>query len=152
MKKSLKMGLMLVLLLVVTATAIGLLVLRAQALPHNVRPVIWDKETCGECGMAVSDPRFAAQLQTRDGRIINFDDPGCLFIYLSRYDPEIHAVYFHRMDGEGWLNGDRVGFVPVAMSPMGYNLGAVPRDTPRSRSFAEIREKMRRQDRGEDRS
>jgi hypothetical protein len=151
MNKRAKLALMVTLVLAVTAATVGLMVLRAQALPKNVVPVVWDKETCGECGMAVSEPRFAAQLQTRDGRVINFDDPGCLFIYVSRYHPAVRAVYFHRMDGEEWLNEDRVGFVPVMMSPMGYNLGAVPRDTPGSLSYAEALEKMRKHDQGDGR-
>ncbi len=148
MNKRAKIGAIWVLMLAVIATTVGLMVLRAQALPRSVRPIIWDKETCGECGMAVSDPCFAAQLQTRDGQIINFDDPGCLFIYLCHHDPAVHAVYFHRMDGEEWLNGDQVGFVPATLSPMGYGLGAVPRATSGSLSFAEAMEKIR-QDQGE---
>ncbi len=138
-------------LLVLAATAtVGMLVLRAQALPNGVRPVVWDKESCGECGMAVSEPRFAAQLQTRDGQVINFDDPGCLFIYLLRRDPPVHAVYFHPCEGDEWLDGERVGFAATRASPMGYGLMAVPHGTPGSLSFAEALEKMRRRERGGD--
>ncbi|MHB1424502.1 MAG: hypothetical protein ACYC3I_15130 [Gemmataceae bacterium] len=146
MNKRVKIGLTLTLVLFAAAT-VGLLVLRAQALPDGVRPVVWDKESCGECGMAVSDRRFAAQLQTDNGRIINFDDPGCLFIYVIRFDPSIHAAYFHALVGDSWLNAEQVGFVPTSLSPMGYNWAAVPRDTPGSLTFAEALEKMRRHER-----
>lgn len=138
------------LLVLAAAAAVGVLVIRAQALPNDVCPVVWDKETCGECGMAVSEPRFAAQLQTRHGQVVNFDDPGCLFIYLLRRDPPVHAVYFHPQDGESWLDGERVGFAATHTSPMGYGLMAVPRGTPGSLSFEEALEKMRRRERRED--
>jgi copper chaperone NosL len=143
MNKRVKFALLATLVVAITATMIGVMVLRAQALPDGVRPVVWDKESCGECGMAVSDQRFAAQLQTDDGQVINFDDPGCLFIYLIRSDPSIHAVYFHALDGDIWLNGEQVGFVPTLLSPMGYDLAAVPRGTPGSLTFAETLEKIR---------
>ena len=146
MNKLLKRCLMWMLVLFAAAT-VGLLVLRAQALPDGVRPVVWDKEACAECGMAVSDPRFAVQLQTRDGQVVNFDDPGCLFIYIIRFDPPVHAVYFHALDGVNWLNGEQVGFVATSLSPMGYNLAAVPRGTPGALTFAEALEKMRQHER-----
>lgn len=131
----------------VAAAGVIILVLRAQALPEGVRPIVWDKEVCGECAMAVSDPRFAAQLQRSDGVVLNFDDPGCLFQYLANLparDPEIHAIYLHRAaEGDGWLSAAEVGFVPTKGSPMGYDLGAVPRATPGSISFAEAQERVR---------
>ncbi len=130
----------------VAAAGVVILVLRAQSLPEGVRPIVWDKEVCGECAMAVSDPRFAAQLQRVDGVVLNFDDPGCLFRYLTDHDPEVHALYFHRLEGDEWLTGDQVGFAPAAGSPMGYGLGAVPRDTPDAISFDEAMEKSRRKD------
>ena len=36
----------------------------------------WDSDHCAHCHMAVSDPHFAAQIQTADGRVLFFDDPG----------------------------------------------------------------------------
>lgn len=128
----------------VAAAGVTILVLRAQALPEGVRPIVWDKEVCGECAMAVSDRRFAAQLQRGDGVVLNFDDPGCLFQYLAGHDPEVHALYFHRLEGDDWLTRDQVGFAPAAGSPMGHGLGAVPRETPGAISLDEAREQARR--------
>jgi len=133
----------------VAAAGVTILVLRAQALPEGVRPIVWDKEVCAECAMAVSDPRFAAQLQRLDGVVLNFDDPGCLLRYLDDHKPEIHALYFHRVEGDEWLDADRVGFKPAAGSPMGYGLGATPRDAPEAISFDEAMEKARRKAEGD---
>lgn len=126
----------------VGAAGVIILVLRAQALPQGVKPIVWDKEVCAECAMAVSDPRFAAQLQRKDGVVLNFDDPGCLLLYLDDHKPEIHALYFHRVEGDEWLEGDRVGFVPETRSPMGYGLGAAPREAPEAISMDEAAEKV----------
>lgn len=122
---------------------VALLVIRAQALPEGVKPIVWDKEVCAECAMAVSDPRFAAQLQREDGVVLNFDDPGCLFLYLDDHDPEIHALYFHRVEGDEWLDGDHVGFVPESHSPMGYGLGAAPKEAPGAISMDEAAKQVR---------
>lgn len=113
--------------LVAAATfAAAVLTLRfTQRLPSGPVPIVWDREACAECRMHVGEPRFAAQLQTRDGLVHNFDDPGCLLRYLSTRRPDTHALYFRHLREDRWLTREGVGFVPVDASPMGYNLGAV---------------------------
>ena len=101
------------------------MVLRSQAPPDGPRPVVWDRESCAECRMSVSDPRFACQLQTADGRVLDFDDPGCLFRHLSEDTAPVRALYFHAFDHDRWLGRDEVAFVPGPHSPMGYDLAAV---------------------------
>lgn len=108
-------------------TAAIAVITRLEAPPAGVREVIWDKQPCRECGMAVSSAAFAAQLHSADGQIFDFDDPGCLFAYVLREQPNIHAVYFHAMDSEHWLSESEVGFVPTTGSPMDLGWGAVRR-------------------------
>lgn len=97
--------------------------------PEGPVSVVWDGEVCGHCKMHVGDPRFAAQLQTAEGSVLNFDDPGCLFDYLAAHDVSIHALYFRNHAADGWLSQAEVGFVAVDDSPMGYGLAAVPKET-----------------------
>jgi copper chaperone NosL len=99
-------------------------------LPQGAVPIVWDGEVCGHCKMHVGDPRFAAQLQTTGGEVLNFDDPGCLFDYLQSHEVSVHALYFRNHDAGGWLTESEVGFLPVEDSPMGYGIRAVPKDTP----------------------
>ena len=80
--------------------------------------------------MLVGDPKFAAQLQTVEGEVLNFDDPGCLLRYVARHKPRLRESYFHHVKEERWLSQAQVGFLPASPSPMGYGLGAVPRQTP----------------------
>ena len=91
-----------------------------------VPPTFIGSEACAECQMTVSDPRFACQLQTTDGRVLNFDDPGCLFRFLSDEDPPVHAVYFRSYETDEWLARGQVAFQEGPQSPMGFDLAAVP--------------------------
>lgn len=104
-------------------------------LPEGPVPVVWDGEVCGHCKMHVGDPRFAAQLQTAQGEVLNFDDPGCLLDYLQARDIAAHAIYFRNHAADGWLSEAEVGFLPVEDSPMGYGIAAVPKDTPEAQNI-----------------
>lgn len=103
--------------------------------PEGPVPIVWDREACAECRMLVGEPKFAAQLQTREGDVLNFDDPGCLLRYLNLRKPQTHAVYFHHHKEDRWLPRAQVGFVPASPTPMGYGLAAVPRTTTGALSF-----------------
>lgn len=120
-----------VLLLLVALVAISVAFVRYNkvTLHEAAVPVVWDAEVCGHCKMHVGDPRFAAQLQTTSGDVLNFDDPGCLFDYLRSHEVSAHAVYFRNYDEDGWLTESEAGFLPVDDSPMGYGIRAVPKDT-----------------------
>jgi hypothetical protein len=122
---------------VVGLTAV--LVIRAQRLPDSVRPILWDNEVCAQCGMAISDPRFACQLQTSEGDVYDFDDPGCLLTFLHRHRPRIHAIYFHALVGSAWLKYPDVVFLRGQQTPMGYGLGAGATGTPGALDFAAAR-------------
>ncbi|GAB4158165.1 MAG: hypothetical protein Fur0037_25780 [Planctomycetota bacterium] len=112
---------------------------------------LWNKTTCAYCSMHVGEPAYAAELLTRSGEALLFDDPGCLFAYLeSREEPA--GMWFHALQGEGWIAADRVAFVRVPVSPMGFGLGAVARGYPDSLGLDEAREICRESHgRGDDR-
>lgn len=128
MSKSLIKGLLLAIALV--AIAVAFVRFNRVTLPDGPVPVVWDSEVCAHCSMHVGDPRFAAQLQTTEGEISNFDDPGCLFELLRSREVSIHAIYFRNHAGDGWLASSEAGFIPVDDTPMGYGIAAVPRDQP----------------------
>lgn len=115
--------------------AIVLIVQFTQALPSGPVAIVWDREACAECHMHVGEPRFAAQLQTDEGAVLNFDDPGCALHYLATRKPSVHALYFHHLRQDRWLPRAAVGFVPSEATPMGYNLGAVEATTAGALSF-----------------
>lgn len=102
----------------------------AQALPSGPEPIAWDREACAHCRMQVGDPHYAAQLQTADGQVLDFDDPGCLLSYLGSHKPAVHAIYFRHLRADRWLTASEVGFIDAGPTPMGYGLGAVEASTP----------------------
>lgn len=115
----------------------------AQRLPEGPVTVVWDKEACAECRMHIGDPSFAAQLQLTDGRVLDFDDPGCLFTWLAGHEDALHATWFHHHEVDRWLSADEVGFVSVEQSPMGFRLAAVGAAVPGARRFAAVRAEFR---------
>lgn len=112
----------------VGAVAVGGLVValrEAERLPAGPEPVAWQRATCERCRMLVGDPAFAAQLQTAAGAVLQFDDPGCLLRYEAEVAPEVHAIWFRHLREPRWVPRDRVRFLRVEPTPMGYGLGAV---------------------------
>ncbi len=124
-----------VLVLLAIGVTVASLVSHTKTLPSEPLEVAWNKDSCAECGMNVSERPFAAQLQTAGGEILSFNDPGCLFQYLSKMEPKIHAIYFHHAREDRWLPQDQAAFIKLGPSPMGYNLAAVDADTPESISL-----------------
>jgi copper chaperone NosL len=117
--------------------AIWLLLTSGSAYPEGPVPIVWDQEACAECRMHVGEPRFAAQLHTDDGHILNFDDPGCALRFVAREGPRVRALYFHHEKEETWLKHSQTAFARSSPSPMGYNLAAVPMGSPGSLSLRE---------------
>lgn len=114
----------------VAAAGFGWLLLRAQALPEGVVAIAWDKEACAHCRMHVGERGFAAQLQLQDGRVLDFDDPGCLFSWRAADPAAVHATWFHHHTEDRWLTPARAGFIEVRPTPMGFGLAAVDAATP----------------------
>ncbi len=83
--------------------------------------------------MSIADPRFAAELVTRTGKVFYFDDAGCLaaFAVGGTVTPDrVHSAWVTDFRAPGtlipaqdaaYLRTDRV------QTPMGSNLLAVPR-------------------------
>ena len=91
------------------------------------RSIVLDHAACDSCGMLVSDARFASELVTKDGSWYEFDDPGCLFLFIADKHPSIGNVWFRDSTSpeEVWLNWQTVAFVPTAGTPMDGGFAAV---------------------------
>jgi hypothetical protein len=127
----------------VVSAGIAMLVVRAQSLPLGPEVIAWDREACAHCHMHIGEPRFAAQLQTRDGRIVNFDDPGCLLSFVVERAPAVHAIYFHSYERDEWLRASDVGFVRRDPTPMGFGLVAVSRGTSGAMTYSQALDRVR---------
>ncbi|MBM4131683.1 hypothetical protein FJ250_11760 [bacterium] len=134
---------MLPILIVAAALAAVLAVVaavrRAESLPGGPQDVVWDHTQCAECRMSVSERAWAAQAQLTDGRVLDFDDCGCLFRFTAREKTPVHAVYYRHLKEDRWLAEAEAAFITAGPSPMGYDLGAVAAGTPGSEPAARVR-------------
>ncbi len=92
--------------------------------------IAWDHAVCTECGMLVSDPAYASALIEREGKMLAFDDPGCLFKYILENHPNLHAMWFHDGSQDRWVREQEVAFTTGHVSPMGSGLMPVLAGTP----------------------
>jgi copper chaperone NosL len=118
--------------LAAVAVAVGALGLLDRPPAGPVEPA-WDRDHCAHCRMAVSDPHFAAEIQTDDGRVLFFDDPGCLLAYERAHagtSPKERAVYFHHAREARWLPRSAAGFLRGADTPMNWGYTAVAAGEP----------------------
>lgn len=60
------------------------------------QPIKYGTDQCAYCKMTVSDPRFGTQLQTKKGRVYNFDDAQCMiaFVKESKVKKEEVAAFY----------------------------------------------------------
>ena len=105
------------------------LVLGCHGVPDGPSAIDYDHEACAHCRMLIGDPRYAAQLVTGDGDVLDFDDPGCLLRYVADAHPTVHRMFFRDAHRARWLVGPAVAFV-VEATPMGYGYAAVDPATP----------------------
>jgi hypothetical protein len=133
-------------LLLAGALGVFALVRTGQTPPTGPVPVPFDRVRCARCGMLVSDPGFAGQIQTSDGQVLYFDDPGCVLLHAHEHSPEELTLYFRHMTEDRWLTVDEVRFVPAESTPMEYGLGAAMRGITPDEAVAEVlkRERARR--------
>lgn len=112
---------------------------------EGMAPIVWDRDTCVRCGMAISDRRFAAQLRggPKD-EVHKFDDIGCATTWCAEKvgtrpwinDPATR-LWVAQFDGQGrvWLDARSAHYVVGPNSPMGYNQAAHAQAQPGSQPF-----------------
>ncbi len=125
------------------AIALGLALLACRP-ADGPAPIAFDRTPCAHCGMLVGDPRFAAQLQTAEGEVLAFDDPGCLLRWREEHPEAVTAVWFHHVHEDRWLRESEVAFVAVPDSPMGFEIGAESAGSPGAFDLAEAYERVER--------
>lgn len=84
-------------------------------------------DICDNCGMVISEARFACASLLADGTYHKFDDIGCLIMYqLDRPNETVTAYFVHEHYSENWLRGEKAMFVHSVKiaSPMGHGLAA----------------------------
>ncbi len=94
--------------------------------PQAIR---YGEDSCGRCGMIISDKRFAAELIDQKGEAVKFDDVGCMADYVKGGENEGTkplAMYVTDFGTGEWIDAGKAFYLlnPELKSPMGYNIAA----------------------------
>jgi copper chaperone NosL len=92
------------------------------------RAIAWGREACAHCHMTLADHRFAAELLTRAGRAVVFDDIGCLAAWMrDNPAPGASAWVANFTSPDAWLRADSAMYLRTESlgTPMGSGLAAL---------------------------
>lgn len=91
--------------------------------PPTIR---YGRDVCAQCGMIISDARFAAAATAADGSSLVFDDIGDLLAYQRAHAPEWVVVWVHDYETEEWLRAEEAWYLlgGEVHSPMGWGIAA----------------------------
>jgi len=122
---------------------------RSSPWPEGMLEIIWDRDTCSRCSMAISDRRFAAELRGGEkNAAFKFDDVGCLVTWMQAKEKEFPwlaeaATRLWVADitsaGDKWLDARKAHYSGGKVSPMGYNQAASAYAQPGAMDFEEMR-------------
>jgi len=109
--------------------------------PTAAAPIRYGEQACDACVMVIGAPAYAAQAMTADGRVLSFDDPGCLVleVVMGRLEPA--RSRFRHADEDRWLALDEVAFVRREGTPMDFGYAAVDR-AEGELTFEQVRAEM----------
>lgn len=92
--------------------------------PPEIR---YGEDMCTECGMIISEPRFAAAYYTADGNARRFDGIGGMASHHAENQEDVAQFWVHDYDIEEWIIADQAFFVMSDQlhTPMGFGVIAV---------------------------
>jgi len=94
------------------------------------KPIIVGKDNCDFCKMAISDPRFGAEVVTKKGKVYKFDDQHCIVGFIKSdklTENDIAGVYFTDFNKpHDLIQVEDAHFLqsPALKSPMNGNIAA----------------------------
>ncbi|MGV6945497.1 nitrous oxide reductase accessory protein NosL [Sphingobacterium kyonggiense] len=108
-----------------------LLTLGLQACQSNngPKPIKYGTDQCAYCKMTVSDARFGTQLQTKKGRVYNFDDVQCMIAFVKESKvkkDEVSAFYLPDYSSQKLMAAEKMFYLKSEelKSPMRGNIAA----------------------------
>ena len=103
--------------------------------PDQPPEIRYGEDICEECGMIISDPRFAAAYVTGDEQVRLFDDIGGMIAYDRRHQETVEAYWVHDLETKAWIRAEEAAFVlqQELITPMGWGLAAFADQTTAER-------------------
>ncbi|MBI1937956.1 MAG: nitrous oxide reductase accessory protein NosL [Ignavibacteriales bacterium] len=100
----------------------------AVSCQSNPEPIAYGEDSCDNCRMTISDPKYGAELISDKGKIFKFDSIECLAAYSMIIDQKTIASMWATdfSNKENFINTDDALFLRSEnlRSPMGLNLSA----------------------------
>lgn len=99
------------------------------AKPSGPQPpdIAFGRDVCEQCGMIISEARFACATVLDDGNSHKFDDIGEMVMYhMDHPDQQVSAYFVHDYNTEKWMRGEPAFYVQSdsLKTPMGHGLAA----------------------------
>jgi copper chaperone NosL len=85
----------------------------------EIKPVdMYPDDRCAHCRMAVSDPRFASEIISDEGKVFKFDDIACLEEFFKMKPPTltVAAVFYHDYATKEWVPAARATVVETGIA------------------------------------
>jgi hypothetical protein len=79
---------------------------------------------CALCNMSIDDPSHAAQALSHDGKVLFFDDIGCLVKWFEKHKNTGAVLYVFAQDTQQWIIAEKAWFAVTESTPMRYGFGA----------------------------
>lgn len=86
----------------------------------------YGRDTCSECGMIISDERYAGGIVDENGDALIFDDIGEMIFIIQDEGVNDRRIWVHDADSLEWIDGSKAHFA-VSMhvvTPMGSGVTA----------------------------
>lgn len=123
--------------------------------PEAPPEILYGEDSCDECAMIISEPRYAASYVTQAGDVKRFDDIGGMLLHDQKMQEDVYAYWVHDHVSEEWIKAREAILVwnPDLITPMGWGLAAfadhagaeayVAEHSGKIATFAEIQEVIR---------
>lgn len=100
-----------------------------QASREHPPQIRYGRDVCAQCGMIISEARFAAAYITEQGEWRFFDDIGDMLAFSKTHREDVALFWVHDYESKDWLKADGAFFVKSAQlhTPMGHGIIALSR-------------------------
>ncbi len=109
------------------AAALALAACAPQSTEPQPPEIAYGHDLCDNCGMLISEPRFACASLLTQSAYRKFDDLGCLAMYhMDHPNEQVTAYFVHDYYSERWMRAEGATYIhsPRITSPMGHGLAA----------------------------
>lgn len=94
---------------------------------EEVKPAAIDHKTdkCDVCNMSVANNQFATEVALENGKILKFDDIGCMFKWEKEHEGKtVEKEFVRDFTSKEWVEANKAYFVydKEVRTPMAYNM------------------------------